>query len=110
MKYCTNKTSNFCSNKDSSYIGKYHVGYMFRTKYGYDLSFVVCMILPSLFTNSYILSIIWLLFIILINIIFRNIRDGERGAIWCLLSIFYAIPVVYYREYILDIIDKIKIY
>ena len=44
-----------------------------------------------------------------IKIIFDDVRDGEKGAIWCLLSIIPTIPVVYYRKLILEIIEKIKL-
>lgn len=106
--YCKDKTSDFCSDKNSSYIGKYHVGYKFKTKYKYSIFFIIFMIVPALFTKSYILSIIWLFFIILIFLLFSKLRDGERGAIWCMLSIIPTIPVIYYREYITNYINKIK--
>lgn len=96
--YCKDKFSDFCSNKNSSYIGKYHVAYKFRTKFKYSIFFIIFMIVPGLFTNSYILSIIWAIFILLLYYIFSDVRDGERGAIWCMLSIIPTLPVIYYRK------------
>ena len=32
------------------------------------------------------------------EIIFIDVRDGELGAIWCLLSIIPTLPIVYYRK------------
>jgi hypothetical protein len=107
--YCQDKSSDFCSDKNSSYIGKYHVAYKFRTKFKYSSFFLILMIIPGLFTNSYIHSIIWAIFILTIKIIFDDVRDGEKGAIWCLLSIIPTIPVVYYRKLILEVIEKIKL-
>ena len=96
--YCTDKKSDFCSDFNSSYIGKYHVGYKFRSKGYYDLMLVVAMMLPVLLTNAYFLSFIWGFFILGIYVLFNNVRDGEHGAIWCLLSIIPLIPVVYFRN------------
>lgn len=107
--YCQDKSSDFCSDKNSSYIGKYHVAYKFRIKFKYYTFFLILMIIPGLFTNSYIHSITWAIFILLIKIIFNDVRDGEIGAIWCLLSIIPTIPVVYYRKSILEVIGKIKL-
>ena len=87
MEYCKDKSSDFCSDKNSSYIGKYHVGYKFKTKYKYGYIFHFLMLIPALFTNSYMLSIIFTFFTILLRLIFMDVRDGELGAIWCLLSI-----------------------
>ena len=96
--YCTDKKSDFCSDSNSSYIGKYHVGYKFRSKGYYNLMLILAMMLPVLLTNAWILSFIWGFFIIGIAILFNNVRDGEYGAIWCLLSIIPLIPVVYFRN------------
>lgn len=99
-KYCDDKTSDYCNDKNSSYIGKYHVGYKFRSKNKYSWSFLFFMIIPALFTSSYILSLIFAFFIYILKIIFTDVRDGELGAIWCLLSIIPTLPIVYYRQFI----------
>jgi len=104
-KYCKDKWSDFCSDKNSSYIGKYHVAYKFRTKFNYSNLLIIFMIIPGLFTNSWPLSIVWGVFILLLYIIFNNVRDGERGAIWCLLSIIPTLPVVYYRKQLLKFLN-----
>uniref|UniRef100_A0A6C0JKF5 Uncharacterized protein n=1 Tax=viral metagenome TaxID=1070528 RepID=A0A6C0JKF5_9ZZZZ len=108
--YCKDKSSDFCSDKNGAYIGKYHVGYKFRTKYKYGLSFNLLMVIPALLTNSYILAIIFAFFTILLRVIFIDVRDGEIGAIWCLLALIPTIPYVYYRKQFLSLIEKIKIY
>ena len=107
--YCQDKTSDFCSDRNSSYIGKYHVAYKFRRNFNYSIFFLVLIIFPGLFTNSYIHSIIWTIFILSLKIIIDDVREGERGAIWCLLSIIPTIHVVYYRKLILEVIEKIKL-
>jgi hypothetical protein len=99
-KYCNDKTSDYCNDTNSSYIGKYHVGYKFRSKNKYSWSFLFFMIIPALFTSSYILSLIFAFFIYILKIIFTDVRDGELGAIWCLLSIIPTLPIVYYRQFI----------
>lgn len=108
--YCKDKSSDYCSDKNGSYIGKYHVAYKFKTKYDYSLFFYFFMIVPSLLTNSFILSVIWFIFMHLLKLIFYNVRNGEKGAIWCLLSIVPTLPVVYYRKEVLEFIETIKIY
>jgi hypothetical protein len=96
--FCKDPKSDFCSETNGAYQGKYHIGYKFRTKYKHSKLFLLLMIIPGLFTSSWFHSLLWFFFVLLIRIIFNGVRDGEAGAIWCFLSIIPAIPVVYYRS------------
>jgi len=98
-QYCKNKSSDLCSDTNSSYMGKYHIGYKFHTVHGYSILFLFLFIIPALFTNCYMLSLCWGLFIYIILWIFNNVRDSEKAAIWCLMSIIFFIPVTYFRDY-----------
>jgi len=96
------KEDDFCSEKNEIYIGKYHVGYKFKTDntlypYYYPL-LPLLLILPSLFTKSKYLGLIFGLFVGIIYIIFGNIGGGEAGAIWCFLSIILALPVALFHK------------
>ena len=104
--FCKDDNTDFCSDTNGAYMGNYHIGYKFRTKYKYSFLFLPLMILPGLFTSSWFQSLLWLFFVLLIKIIFNdiNVRDGERGAIWCFLSIVPTIPVVYYRSFLENLI------
>ncbi len=106
--FCKDKESDFCSDTNGAYQGNYHIAYKFKTKYKYTYFFLILMILPGLFTSSWFHSLLWLFFITLIKIIFNdlNVRDGERGSIWCFLSIIPTIPVVYYRSILLNMFSK----
>tara|TARA_E500000178_G_scaffold353348_1_gene419001 strand:- start:54 stop:770 length:717 start_codon:yes stop_codon:yes gene_type:complete len=99
------KEDDFCSKNTMSYIGKYHIGYKFKrdkTLINFlDIFYFVIMIIPSFFTNSRILSILWTLFVGLIYILFHNIGSGEQAAIWCFLSIVYMIPISVFNKQIL---------
>jgi len=101
--FCKDSTSDFCSDEDSSYIGKYHVAYKFKTINNYDIVLMLLMILPALLTSSWFLSLLWLFFIIGIMYVFKDTRNGESGAIWCLLSIAFFIPVAYFRDSIMKL-------
>ena len=99
-----NKYDDFCSKKTQSYIGKYHLGYKFKTdntRYPYFYPILpILMIVPSLFTKSRFLGLIWALFIGIIYSIFNNIGDGEAGAIWCFSSILIALPIAIFNKQI----------
>lgn len=94
-----NKVTDYCSKNTGSYIGKYHLGY----KFNLDLDsnnillstafYMIIMFLPALFTKSRPIAIAWILFAGLLRIIFRNTKRGELEAIWCFLSIIFALPV-----------------
>lgn len=97
-----NKYDDFCSKKTQSYIGKYHLGYKFKTDntrhpYFYPI-LPILMIVPSLFTKSRLLGLIWFLFIGIIYSIFNNIGHGEKGAIWCFSSILLALPIAIFNK------------
>lgn len=98
--YCKDKQSDFCADKNGAYQGKYHVGYRFKTKYKYDNWFLASMAVPALFTAGYPLSILFSVFTVLLRVVFYDVRDGELGALWCLLTVLYCVPVTYFREYI----------
>jgi hypothetical protein len=96
-----NKYDDYCSKKTESYIGKYHLGYKFSTdiytKY-YNYFYAILMFLPSLFTKSRILNIIWLIFTLIIKNIFGKIGSGEKSAIWCFSSILIALPIAIFNK------------
>jgi len=99
-KKCNDK-SDYCADKTHSYIGKYHLGYKFNLNKDNNINFwMFLMFLPGLFTKSKIISIFWILFAGLIRIFFQNVNRGELEAIWCFLSIIYALPVALFSEYI----------
>ena len=58
------------------------------------------MFVPSLFTKSRNLDIIWGLFVGLIYIYFNNIGEGEKAAIWCFLSIIFFLPIAIFNKQI----------
>lgn len=91
-----NNDDDFYSKETTSYIGKYHVGYKFsrdNDKIFFPIIYFILIVLPSLFTNSRIYGILWTIFIVLISIIFKKIRNGEIAAIWCFLSIIFVLPL-----------------
>lgn len=98
-----NKKNDFCSKSTTSYIGKYHIAYKFSRDNDivlFPIIYLILMFIPSLFTNSRILGIIWGLFVGLIYIIFNNISSGEIAAIWCFLSIIYYLPIAIFNKHI----------
>jgi len=93
---CVAKDNDFCSKNTTSYIGKYHVAYKFSRDNDvlfFPIIYIILMILPSLFTSSRILGIIWGMFAGLIYLIFNNIGEGEKAAIWCYSSIAFFLPI-----------------
>lgn len=102
------KDNDFCSTETTSYIGKYHVGYRFsrdRSIIIFPLIYMILLFVPSLFTNSKILGILWIIFASSIYIYFNNIRSGEKAAMWCFLSILYFLPIAIFNEKILNLIN-----
>ena len=92
----TDKKNDFCSRYTTSYIGKYHIAYKFNRDNDilfFPKIYLILMFIPSLFTNSRNLGIIWGLFVRLIYISFNNIGEGEKAAIWCFLSIIFFLPI-----------------
>jgi len=99
----TNKKNDFCSKNTTSYIGKYHIAYKFNRDNDilfFPIIYLILMFIPSLFTNSRILGIIWGLFVGLIYIFFNNIGEGEKAAIWCFLSIIFFLPISIFNKQI----------
>jgi len=97
-----------CSQKTKSYIGKHHIGYKFKTdstiKYmKYFWPFI--MFIPSLFTKSRLLGIGWFIFVSFIYLFFYNVGSGEQAAIWCFVSIIYALPIALFHKYIQKILN-----
>ena len=102
------KDNDFCSTETTSYIGKYHVGYRFsrdRSIIIFPLIYMILLFVPSLFTNSRILGILWIIFASSIYIYFNNVRSGEKAAMWCFLSILYFLPIAIFNEKILNLIN-----
>jgi hypothetical protein len=105
-----NTKDDFCSKYTMSYIGKYHLGYKFNRDKGWFIFpkiYLILMVIPSLFTNSRILGIIWILFIGMINISYNKINntkfqenEGEKAAIWCFLSIVFFLPIAVFNKQI----------
>jgi hypothetical protein len=102
-----NNKNDFCSKHTTSYIGKYHIAYKFNRDNDtlfFPTIYLILMFIPSLFTNSRILGIIWGLFVGLIYIIFNNIGKGEKAAIWCFLSIIIILPISIFNKQISKIL------
>jgi len=96
--------NDFCSKNTTSYIGKYHIGYKFNRDNDvifFPIIYLILMFVPSLFTNSRNLGIIWVLFVGLIYIIFNNIGEGEKAAIWCFLSIIFFLPLAIFNKQVM---------
>jgi hypothetical protein len=100
-----NKFNDFCAKETSSYIGKYHIAYKFNRDTDillFPVMYLILMIIPSLFTKSRILGIIWALFISIIYIFFNNVGEGEKAAIWCFLSIIFFLPISIFNKQVSD--------
>jgi uncharacterized MnhB-related membrane protein len=108
-----NNKIDFCAKETGAYIGKYHVGYRFNTDNQEWYANVwnwwwVLAFLPALFTKSKYLALIILglgvsvflaydYFLNIYPLIFNNINFGEKGAMWCFLSIA-LIPIVLFGK------------
>tara|TARA_B100001142_G_scaffold166769_1_gene166731 strand:+ start:138 stop:809 length:672 start_codon:yes stop_codon:yes gene_type:complete len=97
----------YCSQKTKSYIGKHHIGYKFKTDS--TMKFMIyfwptIMFIPSLFTKSRLIGIGWIIFVLLLFIIFNNVGSGEQAAIWCFVSIIYALPIALFHKHIQKIL------
>lgn len=100
-----NKFNDFCAKETTSYIGKYHIAYKFNRDNDillFPVMYLILMIIPSLFTKSRILGIIWALFISIIYIFFNNVGEGEKAAIWCFLSIIFFLPISIFNKQVSD--------
>jgi len=56
----------FCSPHTTSYIGKYHIAYQFNRDNDilfFPIIYLILMFIPSLFTSSRLLGIMWILFV-----------------------------------------------
>ena len=72
--------------------------------------YMMLTFIPSLFTKSRILDILWGFFIGLIYIFFNNIGEGEKAAIWCFLSIIVGLPVAIFNKQISNILMYLNNY
>ncbi len=116
---CKNKNDDFCADYTGGYIGKYHIGYKFKGEEGMMDYMVMAMIIPAFFTKAWPLHMIWFFFVILLRVVYYKILynqplkiknnkttgkktnqegEGEYGAMWCLLSIFLWLPIVFFRK------------
>ena len=98
----------YFSNKTQSYIGKYHLGYQFNRQYDFFSKFPIYMLLcfiPSLFASfsSQIVGFIWIFFVLILNYLFKNVRNGEFAAIWCFLTLICIVPISILEKYILKL-------
>jgi len=96
-----NKTDDFCSKETTSYLGTYHIAYKFNRNSERVLPrwwYMLLVFVPSIFSNSKVIGILWLFFVGLIEFIFRHTNSGERGAIWCYLSIIFALPLAIFSD------------
>ena len=108
-----NNKIDFCAKETGAYIGKYHVGYRFSTdkqKWYTDVWnwWWVLAFLPALFTKSKYLALIiaglgvsvfliYDYFLSIYPIVFNTENFGEKGAMWCFLSIA-LIPIVLFGK------------
>lgn len=105
-----NKKNDFCSKHTTSYIGKYHIAYKFNRDNDiliFPIIYLILMFIPTLFTNSRILGIIWGLFVGVIYIFFNNVGEGEKAAIWCFLSIIFFLPIAIFNKQISDFLKHL---
>jgi hypothetical protein len=96
--------NDYCSLKTTSYIGKYHIGYKFNKDYSiivFPIMYLILLFIPTLFTNSKILGMYHIIFVLLIHVYFNDIRNGEMAAIWCFLSIIFFIPLSLFNKQVL---------
>ena len=108
--YCVSKNvkNDFCSSRTLSYLGNYHLGYRFKRtndKILFPILYVIIMFVPALFTNSRMLSIVWCIFVIIIDTISQKNGYGETAAMWCFLSILFWLPLSLYEKNIKSIIN-----
>ena len=94
--------NDFCSKETTSYMGKYHIAYKFSRDNDifFPIIYLILMFIPSLFTNSRILGIIWGILVSLIYVIFHNVGEGVKAAIWCFLSIIFFLPIAIFNKQI----------
>lgn len=100
-------TNDFCSKETTSYMGKYHIAYQFKRDNDvlfFPIMYGILMFIPCLFTNARLLGILWGVFVGIIYIVFRNIGEGEKAAIWCFLSIIFLLPVCIFNKYVSKIL------
>jgi hypothetical protein len=96
-----NKKNDFCAKSTTSYIGKYHIAYKFNRDDDilfFPIIYLILMFIPILFTNANLLGSFWILFVGLLYIIFNNIGEGEKAAIWCFLSISFFLPIAIFNK------------
>lgn len=105
LNSCEDFDDDFCSDKTLSYLGKYHVGYKFKRNKTVHiinyLFYIALMFIPGLITNARTITFIWIFFVSFLNFYFNDVGSGEIAALWCFLSIIYAIPVSLYGSILL---------
>ena len=103
-KYKKSK-NDFCSKSTTSYIGKYHIAYKFNRDNDilfFPIIYFIIMFMPSLFTNSRNLCLIWGLFVRLIYLFFDDVGEGEKAAIWCFLSVIFFLPISIFSKFFFE--------
>ena len=98
-----NDKDDYCSKTTTSYIGKYHLGYKFNLdnrKKVFDVTnwYILLSFIPGLFSKSKYISILWSIFVALIMNKYDDVGSGEQSAIWCYLSIIFALPVAFFSD------------
>ena len=95
---CVDTNDDYCSTSTLSYLGKKHIAYKFQTdknKILFPILYGLLMILPSMFTKAIHFNMLWIIFILGVRVYgkMNNMRNGEVSAIWCFLSVIFAVPI-----------------
>ena len=57
------------------------------------------LFVPALFTKAKYLALLWFIFVlVLVYPLYNVIGSGEVNAMWCFLSIIYALPVALFHK------------
>lgn len=102
---CTKRDSkdDFCSDRTESYQGKYHVGYKFRLDNTNELRrhLYQCLLLAPFLTRAWKLNAAWVGGVIVLYALMqaKSVGSGEIAAMWCFLSIIFAIPVALFDDH-----------
>lgn len=111
-----NPDDDFCAEETGAYMGRYHIAYQFKTDKDWEPIriwhyWIFLFFVPVLFTKAYPLGLffaITVLFIFALYNYLNNIQgipgtvkeyQGEKGAIWCFLTIGF-IPFMLFDKQI----------
>jgi hypothetical protein len=96
----------YCADETLSYMGQHHIAYRFERDVNtkiIDILYIILTFIPGVLLAGNV-GLLWTLFVALIYTAWGHVDGGEKSAIWCFLSILFALPLAIFEKQVFKLL------